>query len=105
MSTLQDSPPHHSSIRTRWGAGLVAAGALIAIVVSILFLSLTSAHRNTAATTTSGAISGTLPAAVAAPSSTSTFRDPVTHALLRVPTAAGGTTEPRAEHSQGRIVP
>ena len=90
MSTLQFSPPHRNTKRTRRGAGLIAAGALIAIAVSIVFLSLTSAHRNIAPATTSAHLS-TVPASIAGSSSTNTFRDPGTHALLpvRTTTATG----------------
>jgi hypothetical protein len=98
MSTLQDTPRHRNRIRTRLTAGVIAAGALIAIAVSILFLSLTSAHR-TPTSTTNSADPATAPASILAPTSTGVFRDPTTHALLRIRAVPCDAWAFRAEQS------
>jgi hypothetical protein len=103
MSTLQDPSRLRQRVRTRSGAGLVTAGAPIAIAISILFLSLARTHR-TPISRTAGAYSSITPSTVLSPSSTRVFRDPTTHALLRVRTARSGATEPRGGHNQGRIL-
>ncbi len=79
MSTLQSNPrsPHTRSTRT--GAVITAFGALIAIGVSVLILTLAGANHTAS------------PSAVAKlhtttthirPACTAHFRDPATHALL-----------------------
>jgi hypothetical protein len=70
---------------TRSSAAVVAAGALIAIAVSIVLLSLPSGHRTPTPATT-GAYSRAIPVPIPAPLSTSAFSDPSTLAAVHVRT-------------------
>jgi len=104
MST-QRSTRHPRRLRTRFATGLLALSTAIAIGTSILFLALISAGRTTASTsTTTGANSYAAPAAITSPPP-GYFRDPTTHALLRIRTAGNDAPELPGGHNQGRILP
>jgi hypothetical protein len=85
MSTLQSGTHHPHPLRTRLGAGLVGLGALVAIGVAILMLSLGGA-RHAAIRASAGNVAHPHAArkAVSTPAQSRYFRDPATHALLRV---------------------
>ena len=97
MSTQQTNPHSHRTHSTRTGAVAVALGALIAIGVSVLILTLTSANHTTGQNT---AIQTHLASEHAAPtpSPPGYFRDPITHALTRIPTIHPRPGKVRAKH-------
>ena len=99
MSTLQTNPHHpHTSRR---GAVAVALGALIAIGATILILALTGANHTASQ---SAAIQPPAATANAVPASAPRgyFRDPTTHALLRVRTKGCDAAQLRVEKSCAR---
>ena len=97
MSTVQTTRQPHGR-KTRLATGLIALSALVAIAVSILFLALTGAHQTARPTST--------PAhpeiAPATPPSGGYFRDPTTHALLRVGAEGCNAAQLRVEKSCAR---
>ena len=97
MSTLQSEPLHTS----RTGAVAVALGVLIAIGVSALIVALTRANHTT---NQSAAIQPHAVTAYAVPAAVPRgyFRDPTTHALLRVPTERCDAAQLRVEKSCAR---
>lgn len=97
MSTVQTNH-RNRSLRSRFGAGLLALSALVAIVISILFLALLGSHH--AAPPTAAASSGhshVAPASVAPATPRAVFRDPSTHALLRAYVKQCDVAHPRIE--------
>ena len=104
MSTMQRTRPEPTK-RTRLSNGILAISAIIAIGVTILFLSLTGSHRATTPTTTPQHASSpaAAPLAVTPPPPTGYFRDPTTHALLRIPSARNDAAVFRAIHGMGHI--
>ena len=100
MSTVQTARQPHGR-KTRLATGLIALSALVAIAVSILFLALTGAHQ-TATPTSAPAHPEIAPAAVATPPYGGYFRDPTTHALLRVGAEGCNAAQLRVEKSCAR---
>lgn len=101
MSTLQITG-HPRRLRTRLAAGLLALIAAIAIAAAILITSLTgNGSMTTAAAPTSAT---TLRTIHDAPHLPGWFRDPTTHALIRVPSTPTKPTKAGGEH-RGRILP
>jgi hypothetical protein len=82
MSTTQDRPRHANKLRSRFGAGLLALTALIAVGVGVLLLALTDANREH--TTSSSIAGGQLNDQTVRAARPCYFRDPVTHRLLRI---------------------
>jgi hypothetical protein len=99
MSTMQRTRPEHTT-KTRLSKGILALSAIIAIGVAILFLSLTGTHRAASPATTPehAASPAAAPLAVTPPPPTGYFRDPTTHALLRIPSARDDGAVFRAIH-------
>jgi hypothetical protein len=86
MSTTTQARRSEDSPTTGTRKGILAVGAIIAICLSILFLSLDSTHKTAAPATADHAASpAATHAVVTAPTHAGPFRDPATHALLRVP--------------------
>jgi hypothetical protein len=84
MSTTQDRPRHANKLKSRFGAGLLALSALIAVGVGVLLLALTDANR--AHTTNSSIARGQLNYQAVRGARPCYFRDPATHRLLRIHT-------------------
>jgi hypothetical protein len=85
MPTLRTTTRDRNRMKTQSSAALIAAGALIAIAVSIVLVSLPSGHRAPTPATTS-AYSSAIPAPILAPLSTSAFSDPSTRTPVHVRT-------------------
>ena len=114
MSTLQRTTGLRDRIGSRLGTILLGLSVLCAIGVTVLILvpSGHHAHKPTPPIAAAHAPAGPIRAAHAqaapvAPVATLApapyFRDPATHALLRVRTAASGGAPLPANHSLGRI--
>jgi hypothetical protein len=122
MSTLQRTTGLRDRIGSRLGTILLALSVLCAIGVAVLILvpSRHHAHKPTPAISAAHAPAAHAPAAhteaahtqaapvapvaVTTPASAGIFRDPATHALVRVGTSASGGAPLPANHSLGRIV-
>lgn len=102
---LGPAPTHTHTVRRRVGTTLVALSAVVAIGVLVLFVAITGANR----TTTKSPSLSERPHSYAAPASVPTsprvgsFRDPGTHALLRIQTTPHDTSGVRAEKSHGAV--
>jgi hypothetical protein len=88
MSTLEATPGLHR-LRTRFRAGLLALGVLIAIGAAVVTLPLTGSNHATNPHATIGGAQIRRYTAAALPSAGpgGRFRDPTTHALVHVPDA------------------
>jgi hypothetical protein len=87
MSTTTQASRSDAQRATRAHKGILAVSAIIAVGVAILFLlSLGGTHRIATPAATSGhpASPAAAPAVIAAPPPAGYYRDPTTHALLRV---------------------
>jgi hypothetical protein len=76
---------HPHGLRSRIGIGLLALSSAFAIGFAILIVALLSAGRTTASTSATTAAPSYIDAAVIAKRRPCYFRDPATHALLRIP--------------------
>jgi hypothetical protein len=101
MSTTMQSSRSDETRTKQFGKGIAAVGAIIAIGVSILFLSMTGSHRGAAAPTTpEHTASPAVTHAVSTPSPPpGYFRDPTTHALVKV--SSSGKDAAVSEPNQG----
>jgi hypothetical protein len=99
MSTTTQASRSEDRPTTRIRTGILAVGAIIAIGVSILFLSVGSSHKIATPATPPQhtAIPPATHAVVTAPPPAGFFRDPATHALLRVPAAGCNGAQLRVE--------
>ncbi|HUA03370.1 MAG TPA: hypothetical protein VMB27_05660 [Solirubrobacteraceae bacterium] len=116
MSTLQSTTGLRDRIGSRLGTIALALSVLCAIGVAVLILvpSRHHAHKPTAtvsahapAAPISAAHAPSAPVAsiaVAAPAPAGYFRDPATHALLRVRTTDSGGPPLPANHTLGRVI-
>src|SRR5947209_3189567 len=104
MSTQQSTRRTHR-LRHRFATGLLALSTAIAIGTAILFLALIGGGRTTTSTsTTTGAQYSSAPAAITSPPP-GYFRDPTTHALLRIRTTGNDAPDRPGGHDRGRILP
>ena len=100
MSTHQ-STHHTQRLATRFALALSGA---IAIGASILILALIGPGRTTSPTSThTDVYTHTAPAAAGTLAPAGYFRDPATHALLRIQTTRRDTSGVRAEKSHGAV--
>ena len=84
MSTHQRT--HHSQgLTSRIGTGLLAPSSALAIAFAILILALLSASRTIASTSPNSAAPSHMATAANTTWPPCYFRDPATHALLRIP--------------------
>jgi hypothetical protein len=98
MSTTTQASRSEDSRMTGIRKGILAVGVIIAIGVPILFLSVGSTHKTaTPAIAHHTASPAATHAAVTAPPPPGFFRDPETHALLRVPAAGCNGAQLRVE--------
>lgn len=96
MSTLQGVPRRAPRLRTAFGTGLLALGALVAVGVAVLFLALASAHRSISISAARPAPSPS--ASVPLIQYRGTGATPTTHGAGPTPAAYV-----RAEHSYGAV--
>jgi hypothetical protein len=131
MSTLQNTTQHRDRIRTRLGGAAFALSVIIALGIALLILP--TAHRTTRPPTASVARVAPPPAVttqtsglgnclvdpytpaiacyhaartpVATTASSSQYRDPATHKLLRLPAAGQRAGQDPVTQPGGRIIP
>jgi hypothetical protein len=104
MPTLQPSRGLRDRIRGRLGTGALALSALCAVGLAVLTLTSAGHKANKAISPIGAAQTHVAPAAVATPAPAGYFRDPGTHALLRVRATGSGAGSLPANHSRGRIL-
>ena len=109
MSKLQHTARLRDRIGSRLGTILLALSVLCAIGVAVLILvpSRHHAHKPTPPILVTHAQPQAAPAApiaVPTPAPAGYFRDPATHALLRLHTTASGGAPLPAGHALGRII-
>jgi hypothetical protein len=113
MSTLQGTTGLRDQIGSRLGTIMLGLSVLCAAGLAVLILvpsrhhahkptpSISAAHAQPRPVTHAGPVA---PVALTTPAPAGTFRDPATHALLRVGTTASGGAPLPANHSLGRVI-
>ena len=104
MSTLERTTGLRDTVRSRLGTILLALSVLCAIGVAVLILVPSRHHARKPIPPISAARTQAAPAKAATPAPAGYFRDPGTHALLRIDTTGSGGAPLPANHSLGRII-